>query len=284
MSQSKNGIWGMVFYGAVLLALIGLLCYGLVAPAYAQEDSRTLPILMYHDIVPEGGLLDDYTASVAQLEADLQALAQEGWQTVRLSEIITYVRMGTPLPEKPVLLVFDDGYRSILTQVLPLLQKYNACAVVSVIGARAQGVADGCDTAGQYMTWQELSQAVASGRIELQSHSAQLHVYRTRKGVQLLPEETAQAYEAMLLSDLEQMDQWSRAAGITMLRAFAYPYGYVEPLADALLQQQGYVATMTSEPHLNLITHDAACLYRLGRLNRSGLISTETLMAWLREE
>ena len=44
------------------------------------------------------------------------------------------------------------------------------------------------------------------------------------------------------------------------------------------------MATMTSEPHLNLITHDAACLYRLGRLNRSGLISTETLMAWLREE
>ena len=284
MSQSKNGIWGMVFYAAVLLALIGLLCYGLVAPAYAQEDSRTLPILMYHDIVPEGGPLDDYTASVAQLEPDLQALAQEGWQTVRLSEVITYVRMGTPLPEKPVLLVFDDGYRSILTQALPLLQKYNACAVVSVIGARAQGIADGCDTAGQYMTWQELSQAVASGRIELQSHSAQLHVYRTRKGVQLLPEETAQAYEAMLLSDMEQMDQWSRAAGITMLRAFAYPYGYVEPLADALLQRQGYVATMTSEPHLNLITHDAACLYRLGRLNRSGLISTETLMAWLREE
>ena len=109
--------------GAVLLALIGLLCYGLFAPASAQEDSRTLPILMYHDIVPEGGLLDDYTASVAQLEADLQALAQEGWQTVRLSEVITYVRMGAPLPEKPVLLVFDDGYRSILTQVLPLLQK-----------------------------------------------------------------------------------------------------------------------------------------------------------------
>ena len=150
MSQSKNGIWGMVFYAAVLLALIGLLCYGLIAPASAQEDSRTLPILMYHDIVPEGGLLDDYTASVAQLEADLQALAQEGWQTVRLSEVITYVRMGAPLPEKPVLLVFDDGYRSILTQVLPLLQKYNACAVVSVIGARAQGIADGCDNRCTY--------------------------------------------------------------------------------------------------------------------------------------
>ena len=92
-----------------------------------------------------------------------------------------------------MLLVFDDGYRSILTQVLPLLQKYNACAVVSVIGARAQGIADGCDTAGQYMTWQELSQAVASGPNQNKSHSAQLQVYRTRKGVQLLPEETAQA-------------------------------------------------------------------------------------------
>lgn len=284
MGQYKYGIWGMLFYGAVLLGLVCLLSFGLLASASAQEDSRTLPILMYHEIVAEGGLLDDYTASAAQLEADLQALAQGGWQTVRLSDVISYVRMGTPLPEKPVLLVFDDGYRSVWTQVLPLLEKYNAYAVVSVIGARAQGIADGCDTAGQYMTWQELAQVTASGRVELQSHSAQLHVYRTRKGVQMLPDETPQAYEAMLLADMAQLDQWAQESGVTMLRAFAYPYGYVEPMADMLLQQQGYAATMTSEPHVNLITRDDACLYRLGRLNRSGLIDTETLLAWLKEE
>lgn len=281
MRQSKHGIWGMLFYGMILLCLAGLLWFGLVAPAYAQEENRTLPILMYHDVVAEGGRLDDYTVSTAQLEADLKALSDGGWECVRLSDVIDFVYQGTPLPQKPVLLVFDDGYRSVQSDVLPLLEKYNAYAVVSVIGARAQGVADGCDTADQYMDWQALAQIAASGRIELQSHSAQLHVYRTRKGLQMLPEETTQAYEAMLLADIAQMDQWSESAGVSLLRAFAYPYGYVEPLADAVLQQQGYVATMTSEPHGNRITREPACLYRLGRLNRSGCMDTETVMAWV---
>lgn len=278
--QGKQGVWGMLFYAAILLVLAGILCWGLLRPAHA-EDSRVLPIVMYHDVVAQGEPLDDYTVSAAQLEADLRALAQGGWQTVRLSQVIAFAREGGPLPEKPVLLVFDDGYRSVLTQALPLLEQYDACAVISVIGARAQGIADGCDTSQRYMNWAELRQASDSGRLELQSHSAQLHVFRTRKGLQQLSHESQAEYTAMFLQDLAQMDQWAATAQAPLLPAFAYPYGYVEPLADALLQQYGYAATMTSEPHLNLISRDAACLYRLGRFNRSGLVDTQTLLAWL---
>lgn len=116
MSQSKNGIWGMVFYGAVLLALIGLLCYGLVAPASAQEDSRTLPILMYHDIVPEGGrwtttrpLWRSWRQTCRPWPRRLANRAPFGGHRL--------CAHGSTAAEKPVLLVFDDGYRSILTQV-----------------------------------------------------------------------------------------------------------------------------------------------------------------------
>lgn len=278
MKRFQKGFWGVVLYAVLLLALICLLCIGLLAPARASQDSRTLPIVMYHQIVSGEDGLCDYTASAAQLEADLQALAREGYQTVWLSDVIRFVHEGTALPEKPVLLVFDDGYRSVVSQVIPLLEQYNAKAMVSVIGARAQGIEDGCDTSGEYMTWDDLKKAVDSGCIELQSHSAQLHVFRTRKGAQKLPDESDAAYEAMLGADLNLMQAWAKAADVPVLKAFAYPYGFVEPQADGILRSHGYEATMTSEPHTNRITADPACLYRMGRFNRSGLIDTDTLM------
>lgn len=283
MKRYSKGFWGMVFYATLVLALVSLLIVGLLVPAYAAESGCSLPILMYHEIVPDGNELDDYTVSAIQLEADLKALAEEGFQTVCLSEVVRYVHQGTALPSKPVLLVFDDGYRSVISQVIPLLEKYDAKALVSVIGARAQGVADGCDTSEQYMSWEELAEAAAGGRIELQSHSAQLHVYRSRKGLQRLADETEEAYTRMLVADANLMDRWACKAGVTVLKAFAYPYGFVEPLADEILRNQGYEATMTSEPHVNQLSADPNCLYRMGRFNRSGLIDTETVIGWLNE-
>ena len=276
MKNHRNGLWGTLFYAAPVLALAVSLFYA----ASAQEDCA-LPVLMYHEIVLGDEDLDDYTASTAQLEADLQALSEQGFETVFLSEVVAYVHDGTPLPPKPVLLVFDDGYRSVLSQVIPLLEQYGAKAMVSVIGARAQGIEDGCDTSGLYMRWDELARAADSGCIELQSHSAQLHVYRSRRGVQRLPEESAEAYASMLRTDMRLMDAWACAADVTIFKAFAYPYGFVEPLADALLRNQGYVATMTSEPHVNRLSRDPDCLYRMGRFNRSGLADTQTVLGWL---
>lgn len=210
-------------------------------------------------------------------------LEKEGFQTVSLSEVIDFVQQGTALPLNPVLLVFDDGYRSVISRVLPLLEKYDAKALVSVIGARAQGVADGCDTSQEYMDWKELAEAVTGRRIELQSHSAQLHVYRSRKGLQRLADETQEAYIRMLVADVRLMDRWACKAGVPVLKAFAYPYGFAEPLADAVLRGQGYEATMTSEPHVNRLSRDPNCLYRMGRFNRSGLVDTETVIGWLTE-
>lgn len=279
MKRPNKGFCGMTFYALVLICILVFFCASFAA-ASAEEASVELPILMYHDVM-ENCAPDEYTVSPSQLEADLYALRAGGWETVALTDVIQYVYADGALPEKPVLLVFDDGYQSILTHVIPLLEKYDAHAVVSVIGARAQALEDGCDTTGNYMDWAALHDAVLSGRIELQSHSAQLHVYRTRKGVGMLPDESAEAYAQVLLNDIRTMNEWAQAAGLPLLPSFAYPYGYVEPLADILLQQQGYLATMTSEPHVNVLSRDPQCLFRLGRFNRSGLIDTQEVLQWL---
>ena len=124
------------------------------------------------------------------------------------------------------------------------------------------------------MNWAELRQAAASDRIEVQSHSAMLHVFRARKGLTLLPGEDIHDYAELLMGDMNTMDHYAVHESFRLMRSFAYPYGYVEPLAELLLGQYGYQITITSEPHVNRLTRDSDCLYLMGRLLRSGCIST----------
>lgn len=94
------------------------------------------------------------------MEEDLRALKDNSWTPVSVSAVLRYVLEGDPLPDRPVLLVFDDGYRSFLTRALPLLRVYDAPAAVSVIGRQARA-GDG----GAFMSWDELQEAAQSGLV-----------------------------------------------------------------------------------------------------------------------
>ena len=280
MKKWPKGCYGLLLYAVILTAMVIFLLVQAAAPHKTEAAAATvpLPILMYHDIQKEPCPQDQYTITPQQLEADLCALQADGWQTVTLAQIYDYVDQGCPLPEKPILLVFDDGYQSVLSEALPLLKKYQATAVVSVIGARAQNAAADCAEDAQYLNWQELQQVADSGLIELQSHSANLHVYQERKGLAMLPEESTEAYTQVIMRDIQAMDQLTKTAQVQLFPAFAYPYGFVEPLADAILQNNGYLMTMTSEETINALSQDPSCLYQMGRFHRSGQMSTAEVL------
>ncbi len=135
-----KGWKGTLLYLLVIAAAFAvLLSFWLAGRADASaEEGVRLPILMYHDITDNPLEAGDYVLTAAQLEEDLRALKENGWTPVSVSEVLRYVREGGQLPDKPVLLIFDDGYRSFLTRALPLLQAYDAPAAVSVIGRQAQ--------------------------------------------------------------------------------------------------------------------------------------------------
>ena len=161
----------MLFLTIAVAALAVLLFTAGGTAACAQEELR-LPIVMYHDLTSNPLEQDDYTLS---LEQDLIAFEEHGFTAVSLSSVLRYVLDGGALPEKPVLLVFDDGYHSFFTGALPLLQRHRAAAVVSVIGREAEEASH--ETCSSFMSWTELKQAVNCGLVELISHSADLHVY-----------------------------------------------------------------------------------------------------------
>ena len=87
---------------------------------------------MYHNLAQEGSGND--TISVQRLEEHLAALQDAGYTTITFQDLLAYVEQGTELPEKPVLLTFDDGYESNYTLAYPLLQQYQMKATIFVIG------------------------------------------------------------------------------------------------------------------------------------------------------
>ena len=103
---------------------------------FAAVDSAggvSLPVLMYHSIAPVPET--QYCISPETLESDLQYLQEHHYTAVSPEELIAYTEGTGDLPEKPVLLTFDDGLYNNLSLALPLLEKYDMCAVISVVGS-----------------------------------------------------------------------------------------------------------------------------------------------------
>ncbi len=119
---------------------------------------------MYHDILPEKEVFFDVTPG--ELEAHFQFLQEIGATPISIDWLISHLRTGIPLPAKPVLLTFDDGYGGHYQYVYPLLRKYNYPAVFSIyINKMAQ------KTGRTSVTWQQLREMAADPLVQIVSHS-----------------------------------------------------------------------------------------------------------------
>ena len=126
----------------LLLALVLCACrpaggQALAAHAAAADprESVQVPVLMYHSILKDPARAGTYVVSPAQFEADMVCLLDRGYETVSVAELIAYVDGTGRLPEKPVVVTLDDGYYNNLTYVLPILERLDLCAVISIVGA-----------------------------------------------------------------------------------------------------------------------------------------------------
>ncbi len=254
----------------------------LTASAQKNADTAFVPIVMYHGILDDPSRAGRYVITPAQLDSDLRTIRDNGYTTVGVNELIAYVDNGTPLPEKPIMLTFDDGYYNNILYADPLLERYGMKAVISPVCKWTQVYSD---TPGQsdhaiysHVTWEELRAMAASGRWEIQNHSYDMHYCEAgkRKGTLRRASESAEAYEAALRADLTTAQELlTTLAGVTPT-TFTYPYGAMCDEALPIIKALGFRATLTCESRVNRITRDAACLYGLGRYLRPSAIASET--------
>lgn len=194
------------------------------APEPAPEPqlvNNTLYILMYHHVVEDGVNYNDWTITTSRFREDLQWLQDNGYTPILPRQLAA----GEPLPEKAVMITFDDGYASNLQLALPILQEFNTPAVISLItNAMEKEEPD-------FLTWDMCRELAASGLIEFGSHTHDTHSAKTR-GIRRLPDETQEAYEARVFPDIQHsVDLIEEKIG-TNVTFFAYPHGEADPWAN----------------------------------------------------
>ncbi len=211
--------------------LAGLLAavFAWSAPLRAALPASPVLVLSYHDIRDNVAGHEDpdrYATDSQNFAAHLEWLDAHDFHPVSLAQLVEAARGGAPLPERPVLLTFDDGLRSTYTRAFPLLRAYGFPALVAVVtdwvdlpadrrvdyGPRAFGRED-------FLTWDQLREMHRSGLVEIASHTHDLH-----HGVQSNPQGNSTPAAVTRIYDpargrYEDATQYARRIGADLARS-----------------------------------------------------------------
>ncbi len=244
----------------------------------APEGSIPLPVVMYHGLLKDYRYQNNFFISPKLFERDLKYLKENNYTPVFIRDLIAYVDNGAPLPEKPVLLTFDDGYYNNYIYAYPLLRQYDMKAVISIIGGltdKASLIKDE-NPNYSYLTWDEVKELSNSGYIEIQNHSYDMHANSyNRRGSMQRPGESLEQYRSVLQEDLGALQEKIYETTGQRPTAFTYPLGAISQSSRAILESIGFRATLTCREGINYITRDPDCLYRLKRVLRTPGKSSE---------
>ena len=247
-----------------------------------RSDGVPLPIIMYHSILKSRS--GKFIVSPDILERDMLFLQKHGYTTVFTQEVIDYVKGKGELPDKPIIVTFDDGYFNNLHYALPIFERLGLKGVINVVGHYADKAIAENDTNPNYshLTWEQTRQLKDSGRFEIGNHTYDMHRQRGRLGVTKLRGECSEDYRKALEADIGRLQKnLTEKSGVTP-NVFAYPFGKYCKDTPQILKDMGFEAIFTCNEGINNIRRgDYDTLLALKRYNRPGGKSTERFFSKL---
>ncbi len=271
----KNAV---LIFAAVIALFAGLFTYQKITAA--DKEGIKVPIIMYHSILKDTAKSGTYVITPYQLEDDIKYLTDNGYTCVFINDLIKFTYDGVPLPEKPVVLTFDDGHYNNETYLLPLLEKYNQKAVISIVGKYTEDFSEKPDENPNYayLSWKNVKELTASGKIEIGNHSYNMHSLSRRKGTHKIKGESSEAYAAALTSDVMKMQALCSDNLETAPNFFTYPFGSISNESCDILKECGFLATLSCGEGFNYLTGEKDELYMLKRCIRTDKRSVRDIL------
>jgi peptidoglycan/xylan/chitin deacetylase (PgdA/CDA1 family) len=170
---------------------------------------KGLPVLLYHKVAHF--VQDSLTISPITLENQLSWLCNNGYTTISLSQLLAFIKNKTPLPQKPVMITFDDGYVNNLELAYPLLRKYS-CKAVFFIPTAGIGKTNYWDKVQEPLMTVAQLLSLDPDTVELGLHAHE-HIHYGNVQAEVLE------------NDLKNNIAAFRENQIPFVPALAYPYG-----------------------------------------------------------
>ncbi|NLA74950.1 MAG: poly-beta-1,6-N-acetyl-D-glucosamine N-deacetylase PgaB, partial [Deltaproteobacteria bacterium] len=278
----------------IAILITGLLQTGLTATAQTTKGpawAGDFIVLCYHDVADIPDDPDGNTISVDNLIQHFSWLREQGYCSISIDDLIAAQRNERSLPEKAVMITFDDGYTSFYNRVLPLLRAFEFNAVLALEGSwldapKGSMVKYGEELAPRerFLSWEQLGQIADSGLVEIASHGYGLHYgnianpqgntqpalvtrqYNAEKGVYEAEKEYLKRIRNGLATNSDLIE---KRLGIRP-RVMVWPFGRYNVPALEMARDLGMPITMTLEYGINTISD-------LSRINRYFLEADQSL-------
>ncbi|GMA97301.1 polysaccharide deacetylase family protein [Pelosinus sp. IPA-1] len=215
-----------------------------------------VPVLNYHQINNQDH--NALTLSDTEFEAQINYLQQNGYTGISPDQLADYLQFGKPLPPKPVLITFDDGYKDNYQVAYPILQKYHFPATIFLI-------TDFVGNYNKYLTWDQIKEMNGNG-ISFEDHTTS-HISLPKASDEEIRNQIVKSKEAL---------EWRLGKKVEYL---AYPGGEYDQRVIQLVKESGYRAAFTVNFGRDKVN---STLYTLNRIPIFGGGTHTFLHFWLR--
>lgn len=236
-----------------------------------DNSPKELIVIMYHHISENSILLNDYVITPEEFENDINYLSDNGYKVISASQLL-----NGDIPEKAVMITFDDGFLSTYKYAKPILEKYNMTGICAVIGSVMKEYTIKPNTISDcaYMDIDTVNQMIQSGTFEIACHTFDMHNLSPRKGCSKQDIESEKNYRSVLTDDLTEFNNlYIRSFGCTT-DIIAFPYGEYSGKTVEIAADMGYRIMLTCDEKINYISDDRTIPIVLGRFNRTHGISS----------
>ncbi len=217
-------------------------------PLYFKGEKKIdCRILLYHEFTKTEPEEERYSviSTPRRFEENMLYMLDAGYSIIPLEALLEYRKGQRALPEKCVVITFDDGYLSNYTMIYPILKKYHIPATIFVTVCNM-------NVDPNKMTWKQMREMEESGLVNIQSHSW-MHVYHDS-----LPADELRGYVEKSFAVLEE------ELGPRKVRLFAYPHGRYSETSVEILKEYDVKMQMTTEGKpLNMDHFDPSRVSRL---------------------
>ena len=197
----------------IVIAIVALLFFVFYEYKKSTRRDVKIPVLLYHNFVSTVPDKDpdnfNYINTPQSFEENIKVILENGYTIISMKELNDANNSKFELPEKPILITFDDGYYSNYEYIYPILKKYNIKASIFVVTDKVGKEIDGI----KYLGWKECLEMQNSGLVEIFSHSKR-HIFYDKFSAKVIRNDVMESYEVI-----------EEKLGNKKIKVFAYPYG-----------------------------------------------------------